>query len=319
MCAMCFGRSSCAGRLAPFERHARCSAALTMQPMEFVRPPAAAGTFYPDDASLLASEVDAMLDQAEQRLTRRALDRGELREHERPKALVVPHAGYEYSGATAAAAYAELAPFVRDIARVVLLGPAHRMPVAGLASPGASGMRTPLGVVPIDEDSIARVASILAEPLAHSREHSLEVQLPFLQRLFARAGARVAPVVPLLTSRARPERVGAVLEALWGGSETVVIVSTDLSHYLPYEAGRSLDRLTVDRILALDSHVTTGEACGAACLDGLLWVAHKKGLHPKLLELTSSGDAGSGHVEVVGYAALSFTEAPDGVPTRRKP
>jgi AmmeMemoRadiSam system protein B len=217
-----------------------------------------------------------------------------------PKALVVPHAGYMYSGPVAASAYAS----VRDgIERVVLVGPSHRVRVDGIAAPGAVAMRTPLGDVAVDVDAIASVG-VGDSAAAHAREHSLEVQLPFLQRVAPRA-----KVIPLVASGAGPEEVGRVLEGLWGGPSTLIVVSSDLSHYLPYEVGRAVDEATVARVAALDPTPLTGdEACGAAGINGLVWVARRKRLRAAVLDRRSSGDTAGPRDEVVGYAAIAFYE-----------
>jgi hypothetical protein len=217
-----------------------------------------------------------------------------------PKAIVVPHAGYVYSGPIAASAYALCAPAADRITRVVLVGPAHRVWLEGLASPGASAMRTPLGDVIVDVEALER-AGVTAHPAAHAREHSLEVQLPFLQRVLPRAR-----VLPLVVGGAAPAEVGALVEALWGGDETVVVISSDLSHFLSYENARAADRATADRIVALADDLGGDDACGAAGINGLTWVARRRGMRATLLDLRSSGDTAGGREEVVGYGAFAF-------------
>ena len=256
-----------------------------------VRPPAVAGSFYPASPAELRDLVDGLL--APIAVPARGRP---------PKALVVPHAGYVYSGPIAASAFARLAPFAATIRRVVLIGPAHRVAVDGLASPGVETLRTPLGDVPVDLGALTGLAGVEADPLAHAREHSLEVELPFLQRVLPRAR-----VVPLAVGHASPELVGRTLEALWGGDETVIVISSDLSHYLPYDEGRRCDRATASRITTLDPRPLRGdEACGAAGINGLLWVARRKGLSCELLDLRSSGDTAGGRREVVGYGAFAL-------------
>ncbi len=265
-----------------------------------------AGTFYPGTAPALAAEVEALLAAAPSATGLR------------PKALIAPHAGYRYSGPVAASAFALLradarppaAPSPTAIERVVLLGPAHRQFVQGLAWPGVSKLRTPLGEVAVDLEAIhgvARQLSISADAAAHAYEHSLEVELPFLQRVAPRA-----KVVPLLTSRAEPHQVAAVLEALWGGPETVVVISSDLSHYLPYEAGRERDRHTADQVLACEPVLTGDDACGAVAINGLLVLARRRELRIELVDLRSSGDTAGPRDEVVGYAAFAVYERPRG-------
>src|SRR5262245_50569189 len=203
-----------------------------------VRPPAVAGSFYPASPTELGSLVDRLLAEA-------APAAGPC-----PKALIVPHAGYVYSGPIAASAFSRVAPHGEQITRVVLVGPAHRVFVAGLASPGADRLRTPLGELEVDREALARLPEVGANAGAHAREHSLEVELPFLQRVTPRA-----KVVPLATTRAQPELVGHVLETLWGGRETLIVISSDLSHYLPYAEGRKLDESTCARIGHYDTTI----------------------------------------------------------------
>ena len=257
-----------------------------------VRTPAVAGTFYPASPTELGSLVDRLL-AAVSPPTQTAC----------PKALIVPHAGYVYSGPIAASAFARIVPFADRITRVVLVGPAHRVYVEGLASPGAARLRTPLGELEVDADALA-TAGIAANVAAHAREHSLEVELPFLQRV-----APNAKIVPIATSRAKPEVVGAALDALWGGPETLIVISSDLSHYLPYAQGRKLDEQTCARIVACDPTIAGEEACGSPGINGLLWLARKKQLRIELVDLRSSGDTAGTRDEVVGYAAFALYEA----------
>lgn len=258
-----------------------------------VRAPAVAGSFYPASRALLDGIVDRYLGDAA-----RTVGRGKTC----PKALVVPHAGYVYSGPVAASAYTRLAPYAAKIARIVLVGPAHRVHVDGLVAPGAAVLRTPLGDVDVDLAAIASVSGIGTSALAHAREHSLEVQLPFLQKV-----APHAKVVPLAVGHTRPAEVARVLESLWGGPETVIVISSDLSHYLPYDLGRETDTRTAERIVALDALPLEGdEACGSAGINGLLAVARAKGLRAELVDLRSSGDTAGPRDEVVGYGAFAF-------------
>jgi AmmeMemoRadiSam system protein B len=248
--------------------------------------------FYPRDANDLLAAVDALL------ATRPPAPRGPT-----PKALIVPHAGYIYSGSIAASAYVLVAPAADRIERVVLLGPAHRVWIEGLAHPGASFLRTPLGDIEVDLEALA-AASVPAHVAAHAREHSLEVQLPFIQRVLPRA--RVAPIV---VGGARPEEVGAVLDRLWGGPETLIVISSDLSHYLPYEKARAVDRETAERVVALDDTIEPERACGAAPVDGLLWTARRRNLTARIVDLRSSGDTAGGREEVVGYGSFAFHQS----------
>jgi AmmeMemoRadiSam system protein B len=259
--------------------------------MQDVRPAAVAGTFYEGDARALARNVDEML----AAVPRASVAHGGAP----PKAIVVPHAGHVYSGPIAATAYASVTN--RDaIERIVLVGPSHRVFLEGVAAPSAAALRTPLGDVVVDRDAIDR-AGIPVSDAPHAREHSLEVQLPFIQRVFPKA--RVCPIV---CGRASPAEVAGVLEKLWGGPETLVVASSDLSHYLPYDVGREADERTAEKIVALDSNLDGDEACGYVGLRGLLEVAKKKNLVCELLDLRSSGDTAGPRAEVVGYGAFAL-------------
>lgn len=258
------------------------------------RPAAVAGLFYPGDAAELGGMVDELLAEV-------PADKIDRR---RPKALIVPHAGYIYSGPVAASAYAQLKPWASSIERVVLVGPPHRYPVPRLASSGATAFATPLGELVCDPALVGAERGVEELPRAHEREHSLEVQLPFLQRVVP--GARI---VPMLAGHAGARAVGEVLEALWGGPETLVIASSDLTHYLPYEQGRAIDAATASRIVSLDESPIEGElACGAAAINGLLWVARRKAMTCRLIDLRSSGDTAGTRDRVVGYGAFVLHE-----------
>jgi len=223
-----------------------------------------------------------------------------------PKALIVPHAGYIYSGPVAAAAYDQLRAARGRVKRVVLLGPVHRVPVRGLAVPLSEVFETPLGRVPLD----AAAASLLAglrqvgrsEP-AHAMEHSLEVQVPFLQRVLGEFS-----LVPLAVGSASVGEVAEVIERLWGDEETLIVVSTDLSHYHSYEDARRIDGATLERIGAYATDIVHEEACGATPLNGLLQVARAKGLSIRLLAACNSGDTAGGRGRVVGYSAFALHE-----------
>jgi AmmeMemoRadiSam system protein B len=261
-----------------------------MQSPMIVRPAAVAGLFYPDEPRTLAATLDALLAEAPAPGSR-AL----------PKALVVPHAGYVYSGPVAASAFATLRPHAARIARVVLLGPSHRVAFDGLALPDADALATPLGPIAIDRAALAAIPWVPRSEPVHRREHSLEVELPFVARTLPGVG-----VVPLAVGRASARDVASVLEALWGGPETIVVVSSDLSHHLPYEVAREVDADTARRVLALDAGLDHERACGATPLAGLLFVAREKGLVPTLLDLRNSGDTAGTRGEVVGYGSFAF-------------
>ncbi len=257
------------------------------------RPAAVAGMFYPADAQTLAVEVDRLLD---------AVAPGEG--VHAPKLLVVPHAGYVYSGPVAAQAYALLAPWREQIVRVVLLGPTHRVAVRGLAAPTVSAFDTPLGRVELDTvalQQLAELPQVRTSDAAHAQEHSLEVQLPFLQRALG-----AFTLLPLAVGDASAAEVAQVLERVWGGGETLIVISTDLSHYLPYAEARTKDRTTVERILRLDPALDHAQACGATPLAGALLAARAHGLVPRLLDLRNSGDTAGDRSRVVGYCAIAF-------------
>jgi hypothetical protein len=218
----------------------------------------------------------------------------------------VPHAGYVYSGPVAASAYALLAPLRGRVRRVVLLGPAHRVWLRGLAAPVADAFATPLGVVPIDANALALLADlpqVLRSEQAHAQEHSLEVQLPFLQ-----AALGEFELVPLVVGDASAEEVAQVLERLWFGNETLLVISSDLSHYLDYESARRMDASTCAAIEQLRGEALHEEsACGRVPVRGLLLAARRRGLAPRTLDLRNSGDTAGDRRRVVGYGAWAFT------------
>lgn len=265
--------------------------------MYSTRPPAVAGTFYPARGPVLANDVSALLAQAGSTAPA---------ESALPKAVIVPHAGYIYSGSTAALAYARLAAGRTSIRRVVLLGPVHRVPVRGLALPGASRFATPLGEIAVDQAAVAELGAlrqVVTSPAAHALEHALEVQLPFLQSVLDDF-----TLVPLAVGDATPDEVAQVLELLWGGPETLIVVSSDLSHFLPYTDAQAVDRDTVRHILALDGPITHTQACGGTPVNGLLLAARRHHLQPELLGLCNSGDTAGDRRRVVGYASIAFNE-----------
>jgi AmmeMemoRadiSam system protein B len=268
-----------------------------------VRPAVVAGRFYPADAAALADLVDELL--------------GEVRTERSPVgpvAAIAPHAGYQYSGGVAAASYAHLGRWRSGIARVVLLGPAHFAPLQGMAVPSVDAFDTPLGRVEIDVD--ARTAAlgnpgVAVDDHAHSGEHSLETQLPFLQRALGPA----VPVLPVLVGRTPPETVAAFLSALSSTAGSVAVVSTDLSHYLPHERAREQDARTAAAILARDSSaVGPHDACGHRPLRGLLQHAVDRDLDIELLGMATSADGGADPRRVVGYGAFLLHEAAEADP-----
>ena len=266
--------------------------------MSQIRPPAVAGMFYPAEPRQLAHDVQQLLDQARTSVPRQP----DLM----PKALIVPHAGYIYSGAIAATAYASLRVIAARIRRVVMLGPTHRVAVRGLALPGADAFDTPLGRVMLDADgarAIAGLPQVGVSAQAHALEHSLEVQLPFLQSVLTDF-----TLLPLAVGMASAEEVAEVLEAVWGGDETLIVISSDLSHYLPYATAQRVDNDTAQAILKLRQPIPHDQACGGTPISGLIIAAQKHHLTPHLLDLRNSGDTAGSHAQVVGYASFAFTE-----------
>src|SRR5882672_492319 len=259
-----------------------------------VRKAAVAGMFYPDDPRQLADEVAAHLDRT----------REEPQAPGFPKALIVPHAGYVYSGPVAASAYDLLRPARGMVRRVVMLGPCHRVPVRGLALPQAQVFATPLGRIALDAEGVRAIRDlpqVVESAATHAEEHALEVQLPFLQEVLGDFS-----LVPLVVGDAEPEKVAEVLDRLWGGPETLVVISSDLSHYHAYDSAREIDRGTVEAILDFDPEITHEQACGATPISGLLLAAKRKGLAPRLLDCRNSGDTAGDKRRVVGYASFAL-------------
>jgi len=260
--------------------------------MNIVRPPSVSGMFYPENKTVLAHDVLALVDfvRPSQLI---------------PKALIVPHAGYIYSGSIAASAYATLTAIASKVRRVVLLGPTHRVSVRGLALPGADAFDTPLGSVQIDSEAvkiIEKLPQVVVSPQAHAQEHSLEVQLPFLQTVLSDF-----KLLPLAVGMASADEVAEVLELLWGGEETLIVISSDLSHYLPYDTARRKDQETVQRIIEQSLLTSYDQACGATPINGMILAALKHHLSVHLLDLRNSGDTAGSKEGVVGYASLAFT------------
>ena len=267
-----------------------------------VRQPAVAGMFYPAAAAELQQSVDRLLQQAAVSApvgtTQPAV----------PKALVVPHAGYLYSGEVAARAYARLAPARDTIRRVILLGPSHRVGFAGIACCRASHYRTPLGDIELDQPALQQIADLPqlhSYDQAHLQEHSLEVHLPFLQRQLTHF-----TLLPLVVGQASPREVAELLERLWGGPETLVVISTDLSHYHDYATAQQLDRATSAAIERLDAlAIGSDDACGRYPLNGLLRWAKSAQLRVERIDLRNSGDTAGPRDRVVGYGAWALYPA----------
>lgn len=263
--------------------------------MPTVRPAAVSGMFYPGEASALAAEVASHLAAA-----------GAAAHERAPKAIIAPHAGYIYSGPIAASVYARWAPLAGQVGRVVLLGPAHRVPVRGVAIPSVDAFASPLGEVSLDREALARLLRfdfVEVSDRAHALEHSLEVHVPFLQAVLGRFA-----LVPAVVGDASASEVASLLDELWGGPETRIVVSSDLSHYLPYSAACERDSRTARAILGYDDSLEPEEACGAAPINGLLRAARRRGLAVEQLDLRNSGDTAGERSRVVGYGAFAFHE-----------
>ena len=267
--------------------------------MNQIRPPAVAGLFYPDQPRALRATVDELVAAAEPaEITRDLL-----------KVLIVPHAGYVYSGPVAAAAYALLKAHRQRIRRVILLGPTHRVAIRGVAIPDTDAFATPLGTVELDRPLLAQLAGlphVVRSEAAHADEHSLEVQVPFLQTVLGDF-----TLVPLAVGEIAANDLAAVLDAVWGGDETLILVSSDLSHYHRYGEACAIDRATVERVLALHAGLDHAQACGATPINAALTLARRAGLQPRLLKLCNSGDTAGDRARVVGYCAIAFERPHD--------
>jgi len=259
------------------------------------RPPAVAGLFYADDPDWLRTQVYDLL--ADAAASTEVV----------PKALIAPHAGYAYSGRVAAAAFATLRDYAQTITRVVLIGPAHYVHVRGIAAPMVDAFETPLGRVPVDVDALRTIADLQCVTWAdapHAPEHALEVELPFLQTLLASF-----QVLPLVVGDATPPDVARVLRRVWNGPETLIVVSSDLSHYHDYETARRLDVATAIAIEHGDwASLGPNQACGFLAIAGLLVEAGRHGFKARRLSLCNSGDTAGSRDRVVGYGAWMFVE-----------
>lgn len=262
--------------------------------MTQIREPSFAGHFYPDHPGELSKTVQGMLRESQ------------AGPGTAPKALIVPHAGYVYSGPVAATAYARLQPYHDSYERVVLLGPCHRVATAGLAISTADIFRTPLGDVPVDREAFKRLVHhrVIRSDAPHGPEHSLEVQLPFLQLVLDSFS-----LVPLAVGDTEPEAVAEVIDLLWDGPETLFVVSSDLSHYLSYEDAQRRDVATCRAIEGMDAHcINSTDACGSTAVSGLLIAAKHRGLQIATLDLRNSGDTAGGKDHVVGYGSWILME-----------
>ena len=261
-----------------------------------IRLPAVAGAFYPDNPATLQRDLAHMLEQAEQReLTADSI-----------KALIVPHAGYLYSGPVAATAYKLLKPRSEQIKRVALLGPSHRVPVNGMAIPTNEQFRTPLGDIPLDLEALkqmAKLPGVERRDDAHAWEHSLEVQLPFLQAVLEEF-----TLVPIVVGGAGPAAVAQLLDMLWGGDETLILISSDLSHFQSYKEAMSSDQATTRLIEQKQDTLVGEQACGCHPLNGLLRLARQKGLSLQTLDVRNSGDTAGSRDQVVGYGSYAVIQ-----------
>lgn len=252
--------------------------------------PMVAGMFYPENAEALKNMVDELLLQSQSEST------------DVPKALIVPHAGYIYSGAVAANAYRQLRPARKQISQVVILAPAHRVGFQGIATTSADSLSTPLGSIPVDHQAVSTSLTLPQVQIfdgAFEGEHALEVQLPFLQRSLSRFS-----VVPFIVGQATASEVSELLELLWGSKQTLLIISSDLSHFLDYESARQRDSRTSDAIINLQGDsIGAEDACGYLPVQGLLTAARTHQLHATALDVRNSGDTAGDKNRVVGYGA----------------
>ncbi len=262
--------------------------------MQTIKTPAVAGIFYPADPALLHQDIQHFLTSAHRSKS------------SSPKALIAPHAGYVYSGPIAGSAYASLEANKDEINRVIILAPAHQVAFHGIAYSSATHFQTPLGLIPVNLSALSLITDlpiVVKNNEAFQDEHSIEVHLPFLQEILNEFS-----IVPLLVGEASAEQVATVLEQLWGGSETLVVISSDLSHYLDYESARKMDQETSQAIETLQPDALTyHSACGRTPISGLLLCAKRYGLNVNTLDLRNSGDTAGSHDRVVGYGAYVFS------------
>ncbi|WP_033067141.1 AmmeMemoRadiSam system protein B [Thalassospira australica] len=273
--------------------------------MSIIRPPAVAGTFYPSDADLLRSEIDGLIDAA--------LHSDVIANDSIPKAIIVPHAGLMFSGAIAALGFATVRALKDTVKRIVIVGPAHRMAFQGIALARADQFATPLGNMRCDLPALQTALALPQVQMldeAHKLEHGLEIELPFIQRLFGE-NADIG-IVPLLVSRCSPRQVNEVIEKLWGGSETLIVISSDLSHFHDYDTARRMDDRTRTMIEQCEAeNIDTNDACGALPVSGMLVSARARKMTIKTLGMRNSGDVTGDKARVVGYGAWAVYEGSD--------
>lgn len=271
--------------------------------MSIIRPPAVAGSFYPADADILRSEIDGLIDAA--------LHSDVMQETATPKAIIVPHAGLMFSGSLAALGFATVRALKERIKRILIVGPAHRMAFQGIALAKADGFATPLGNVRCDLPALQTALALPQVQIlddAHKQEHGLEIELPFIQRLFGETAD--IGIVPLLVSRCSPRQVNEVIEKLWGGPETLIVISSDLSHFHDYDTAKRMDRNTRTMIEQFDAEgIGSDDACGALPVAGMLISARNRKMTIKTLGMRNSGDVTGDKSRVVGYGAWAIYEA----------
>jgi AmmeMemoRadiSam system protein B len=254
------------------------------------REAAVAGYFYQAQAADLQHQVNQFIAQSPQGSSAK------------PRVLIVPHAGYVYSGSTAARAYRCLQSYQDEIHRVVLLGPAHRVYLEGMAIPSVDAFSTPLGEVKLDLNAIERVSempAVVVSDEAHREEHSLEVQLPFLQTVLKQFS-----LVPIVVGNCDAKMVADVIDELWDADDTLIVISTDLSHFHSYDEARQIDASTCNRILDKSNDLSGEQACGARAVNGLMSSEHSRPLDVELLSACNSGDTAGSRDRVVGYGAF---------------
>lgn len=255
-----------------------------------IRPAAVAGQFYPAKKTALQAQINTLFASVKSPL---ATD---------VEALIVPHAGYIYSGSVAAEAYQYIKPCASAIRRIVLLGPAHRVYLDGMAIPAVDSFHTPLGDIPLDRETLDRIYSlpgVIISDEAHRLEHSLEVQLPFLQTILGKFS-----LVPVVVGDCDADTVASLLDAVWGNEETIIVISSDLSHFHSYDQARKIDAQTCQNILDKRSDLSGEEACGARAINGLMRAAHSQSMSVKLIKACNSGDTAGDPGRVVGYGAF---------------
>jgi MEMO1 family protein len=290
-----------------------------MNAITTVRPPAVAGMFYPAEVAALRAEISRCLGLDADVATVASVNfsaaamAGEFRYSRRShlKALIVPHAGYVYSGPTAGKAYAEIAAQRDVIRRVVLLGPTHRVAVKGIAVPSVASFRTPFGDIPLDRaaiDALAGLPYIVTDDAPHAQEHSLEVHLPFLQTVLDNFS-----LIPLAVSQTSVTEVADLIDRLWGGDETLIVASSDLSHFRSYDDAQKIDGETAAHILNFELLTSFEQACGAMPINGLLQSAKRRGMRISRLAQCNSGDTAGDKSRVVGYASFGLYETPQPV------